>query len=169
MDLKGKLILMVEPHRTSHRQFDQQEVNTASRQYHRNGVHNGISQFDRRTTTTTTAGKNVQTVLDLSAELFKQANTRIGTGRMNKAFEIIRDERTGAKRTGTAWPRVYYATQIATNPVTILMFVNNPKLFDENYLRYMAARLQALLPVGEVPVRLFSRSHRSDKRPGRKH
>jgi len=118
--------------------------------------------------TTATAGKNVQAVMDLSAQLFKQANTRIGTGRLNKAFEIIRDERTGAKRTGTAWPRVYYATQIATNPVTILMFVNNPRLFDENYLRYMANRLQALLPIGEVPVRLFARSHRSQKRPGRK-
>jgi len=112
--------------------------------------------------TTATEGKNVQGVLDLSAELFKQANTRIGTGRLNKAFEIIRDERTGAKRTGTAWPRVYYATQIATNPVTILMFVNNPKLFDENYRRYIASRLQALLRVGEVPVRLCARSHRSD-------
>jgi len=114
--------------------------------------------------TTATEGKNVQSVLDLSAELFKQANTRIGTGRLNKAFEIIRDERTGAKRSGSGWPRVYYATQIATNPVTILMFVNNPKLFDENYLRYMERRLQELLPVGEVPVRLFARSHRSDSR-----
>lgn len=112
--------------------------------------------------TTAIAGKNVQAVLDLSAELFKQATTRIGTGRLNKAFEIIRDERTGAKRTGTAWPRVYYATQIATNPVTILMFVNNPKLFDEGYLRYVANRLGALLPIGEVPIRLFVRSHRSE-------
>jgi GTPase len=118
--------------------------------------------------TTATAGKNIQGVLDLSAELFKQANTRVGTGRLNKAFEIIRDERTGAKRTGTAWPRVYYATQIATNPVTILMFVNNPKLFDDNYLRYMAARLQALLPIGEVPVCLFTRSHRSESHSKKK-
>jgi len=114
--------------------------------------------------TTATAGKNIHAVLDLSAELFKQANTRVGTGRLNKAFEIIRDERTGAKRSATSWPRVYYATQIATNPVTILMFVNNPKLFDENYLRYMARRLQELLPMGEVPVRLFARSHRSESR-----
>ena len=118
--------------------------------------------------TTATEGKNVQGVLDLSAELFKQANTRISTGRLNKAFEIIRDERTGARRSGTAWPRVYYATQVATNPVTILMFVNNPKLFDENFLRYMANRLQALLPIGEVPVRLFARSHRSESRGKRK-
>jgi GTP-binding protein len=112
--------------------------------------------------TTATAGKNIQAVLDLSAELFKQATMRIGTGRLNKAFETIRDERTGAKRSGSTWPRVYYATQIATNPVTILMFVNNPKLFDESYLRYIANRLQTLLPIGEVPIRLFVRSHRSE-------
>ena len=112
--------------------------------------------------TTATAGRNVQAVLDLSAELFKQTTLRISTGRLNKAFETIRNERSGAKRTGTTWPRVYYATQIATNPVTILMFVNNPKLFDEHYLRYVANRLQMLLPIGEVPVRLFVRSHRNE-------
>jgi GTP-binding protein len=118
--------------------------------------------------TTATEGKNVQTALDLSAELFKQATTRISTGRLNKAFETIKNERTGARRRGATWPRIYYATQIATNPVTILMFVNNPKLFDENYLRYIVGRLQTLLPVSEVPIRLFARSHRSEKAPRRR-
>jgi predicted GTPase len=42
------------------------------------------------------------------------------------------------------------------------MFVNNPKLFDENYMRYVANRLGALLPIGEVPIRLFARSHRNE-------
>ena len=118
--------------------------------------------------TTATTGKNVHAVLDLSAELFKQANTRISTGRLNKAFEIIKSERTGARRRGATWPRVYYATQIATNPVSIIMFVNNPKLFDDNYRRYVVGRLQTLLPTSEVPIRLFARSHRSEKPPGRR-
>ncbi|NLH44041.1 MAG: ribosome biogenesis GTPase Der, partial [Planctomycetes bacterium] len=48
--------------------------------------------------TTATVGKNVQSTLDLSAELFKQATTEIGTGRLNKAFEIIRSERSGVRR-----------------------------------------------------------------------
>ncbi len=117
---------------------------------------------------TATAGKNVQSTVDLSAELFKQANTWITTGRLNKACEIIKTERTGARRKTAVWPKVYYATQIAANPVTILMFVNNPKLFDESYLRYIVNRLQALLPVSEVPIRLFARSHKSEKKPGRK-
>jgi GTP-binding protein len=114
--------------------------------------------------TTATAAKNVQSVLDLSAELFKQANTHISTPQLNKAMETIRSERTGARRGVTVWPKVYYATQIAENPVTILMFVNNPKLFETNYMRYVATRLQALLPIQEVPIRLLARPRREAKK-----
>ena len=107
--------------------------------------------------TTATAGKNVQSVLDLSAELFKQANTWITTGRLNRAFEVIRSERAAPQKRGTRWPRVYYVTQIAVNPVTILMFVNDPALFDDNYRRFVAGRLRDLLPIAEVPIRLLAR------------
>lgn len=117
--------------------------------------------------TTATAGKNVQSTLDLSAELFKQATTQIGTGRLNKAFEIIRSERTGARRTAARWPKVYYVTQVATNPVTFLMFVNDPGLFDESYRRYIAGRLRELLPIPEVPIRLLARPKESRRGQGR--
>lgn len=107
--------------------------------------------------TTATQGKNVQTVLDLSAELHKQATTWITTGRLNKAFEIVRDERAAPQKRGMRWPRVYYVTQIAANPVTFLMFVNDPALFDDNYRRFVTGRLRDLLPIAEVPIRLLAR------------
>lgn len=110
--------------------------------------------------TTATESKNVRSVLDLAAELHKQATTKIPTPKLNKAFEIIKTERTGAKRNKAGWPKIYYATQIAVNPVTILMFVNKPQLFEENYKRYIINRLQELLPVPEVPIRLLARAHR---------
>jgi GTP-binding protein len=120
--------------------------------------------------TTASKGKNVQSVLDLAAELFKQATTKISTGRLNKAFESIKLEQPGARKRGTGQPKVYYATQLSINPITILMFVNDPGLFDENYRRYIVNRLQSALPIAEVPVRLLARSRRatgtaaSDKR-----
>ena len=115
--------------------------------------------------TTATEGRNVQSVLDLSAELFKQATTWITTGRLNKAFEIIREERATPQKRGTRWPRIYYVTQIAANPVTILMFVNDPALFDENYRRFVTGRLRDLLPVAEVPIRLLARQKTSRDQP----
>lgn len=117
--------------------------------------------------TTATEAKNVQSVLDLTAEIFKQTTTPIPTAKLNKAFEIIKAESLGAaKRRKSAkagkagWPKIYYATQIAVNPITILMFVNKPQLFDEKFRRFITGRLRGLLPIEEVPIRLLARSHR---------
>ena len=110
--------------------------------------------------TTATEAKNVQSVLDLAAEIFKQTTTWIPTAKLNKAFEAIKAERTGASKSRAGWPKIYYATQIAVNPFTILMFVNKPELFEENYMRFIKGRLQSILPVGEVPIRLLAHSHR---------
>jgi GTP-binding protein len=109
--------------------------------------------------TTATKAKNVQSVLDLAADIFKQTTTWIPTAKLNKAFEIIQTERISGKRKAGR-PKIYYATQIAVNPVTILMFVNKPELFEENYMRFIKGRLQSMLPIGEVPIRLLARRHR---------
>ncbi len=111
--------------------------------------------------TTATEAKNVQSVLDLAAEIFKQTTTWIPTAKLNKAFEIIKQEKIGtAKGKKKGWPKIYYVTQIAVNPVTILMFVNRPELFEENYFRFIINRLRTILPVEEVPIRLLARPHR---------
>jgi GTP-binding protein len=111
--------------------------------------------------TTATQAKNVQSVLDLAAELFKQTTTWIATAKLNKAFEIIKKQQPGAAKISR--PKIYYATQVAVNPVTILMFVNKPQLFEENYRRYIISSLQELLPIAEVPIRLLVRPHRTDE------
>ncbi len=113
--------------------------------------------------TTATEAKNVQSVLDLAAEIFKQATTWIPTPKLNKALAVIKEQQSGAARRGAAVPKIYYATQVATNPITILMFVNRPELFDDNYRRFVVGRLQEMLPIEEVPVRLLARSNRGER------
>ncbi len=111
--------------------------------------------------TTATEARNVQSVLDLAAEIFKQTTTWIPTVKLNKAFEVIKEEKVGGtKGKKKVWPKIYYATQIAVNPVTILMFVNRPELFEENYRRFIINRLRTMLPIEEVPIRLLARPHR---------
>jgi len=110
--------------------------------------------------TTATESKNVQSVLDLAAEIFKQTTTQIPTAKLNKAFEIIKQGKIGAAKRKMGLPKIYYATQIATRPITILMFVNKPELFEENYRRFIIGRLRELLPIQEVPIKLLARPHR---------
>ena len=113
--------------------------------------------------TTANKAKNIKSVLDLTAELFKQATTWIPTPKLNKAFEIIKEEQAGGGSRGR--PKMYYATQVAVNPVTILMFVNKLDLFDENYRRFLLGRLSNLLPIAEVPIRLLARPRREPSPP----
>ncbi len=112
--------------------------------------------------TTATDGKNVQGLLDLAAQIFKQTTTWIGTARLNKAFEIIKQQQGGGVKAARGMPRIYYATQVAVNPVTILMFVNRPALFDDSYAKFIVGKLRELLPMDEVPVRLLVRPRRDE-------
>ena len=60
-------------------------------------------------------------------------------------------------------PKIYYGTQVAVNPPTLLLFVNNPDAIDENYRRYLINRLRDVLPYSEVPIRLLIRHHRDSQ------
>jgi GTP-binding protein len=58
---------------------------------------------------------------------------------------------------------LFYAAQVATQPPTIALVVNDPKLFEGRYERYLMNRLREELPFSEVPIRLlFSKRSRRD-------
>ncbi len=114
--------------------------------------------------TTATEAKNTQSVLDLTTELFKQASTKISTGRLNKAIEIISEERIGGRKKG-GYPKIYYGTQVAVRPISILLFVNKPDLFDEPYQRFVINRLGELTGLQEVPIRLLLRKRGAAREP----
>jgi GTP-binding protein len=79
--------------------------------------------------TTATRSVNVREVLDLAVKIHKQALTWIPTGKLNKALEQIKEPPQRRRYRGR--PKVYYGTQVAVNPITLLLFVNRPGLFGE--------------------------------------
>ncbi len=111
--------------------------------------------------TTAKDAKNVQSVLDLAAELYKQASVKISTGKLNKAIKMLAEERVGGSRKKGGYPKIYYGTQVAANPVSLLLFVNRPELFDETYQRFAIGRLREWLGIEEVPIRLLLRARRT--------
>lgn len=104
--------------------------------------------------TTAKDGRNIQSTLNLAKQLFKQSSQKLPTSKLNKAFEEIGKQRRSGSVKKVGWPKVFYATQIASNPITLLLFVNRVELFDENYQRFIINRLRDMLPVDEVPIRL---------------
>lgn len=113
--------------------------------------------------TTAIQGKNVQSVLNLAMELFKQTSRQIPTAKLNKAVRIISEEKAGGHSRGIV-PKIYYATQVAARPVTLLLFVNRINLFDPAYQRYLVHRFGELLGIEEVPLRLLLRPKDNQKK-----
>jgi GTP-binding protein len=60
-------------------------------------------------------------------------------------------------------PKIYYATQVATEPPTIVLVCNDPKAFANDYQRYLLGVLRDHLSFGEVPIKLYlHKKHRMD-------
>ena len=106
--------------------------------------------------TTAKEGKNVEAVIDLAQHLYKQANTRVTTHKLNTTVRQILEERRPSTPSGRR-ARIYYATQTDVAPPTIVLFVNNPAYLNDSYQRFMINRFRELLPYKEVPIKLVVR------------
>src|ERR1019366_6112666 len=102
-------------------------------------------------------GKNVQSVLDLAQNLFKQAGLRVGTGDLNRVIKQAMLDQSPAVRQNRL-PKVYYATQVSMHPPTIVLFTNGPELFDPTYQRYLIKTLRDHFRFPDVPIKLYLRA-----------
>ncbi|MCA9306211.1 MAG: ribosome biogenesis GTPase Der [Phycisphaerales bacterium] len=89
-------------------------------------------------------------------KLFEQAQQRITTSKMNDMMREILAERGPTSKLGTK-VKILYTTQVRITPPTILLVVNHPDLFTDDYQRYMLNRLRERVPFDEVPIRLIIR------------
>jgi GTP-binding protein len=110
---------------------------------------------------TAQSGRNVQAVLNLAQNLFKQANARVTTGDLNRILRQAITDNTPPLRQNRR-PKIYFATQVATLPPTIVLFTNGPELIDNTYQRYLIKTFRDQLPFHEVPVKLHLRQRRRE-------
>jgi len=105
-------------------------------------------------------GRNVLAALETAESLARQAKLRVGTPEINKALERALTRFKPPVRVRRE-PRIYYGTQTAVNPPTIMLFVNDPRLFSPGFRRFMENRLREELPFKEIPLRLVYKRRRS--------
>lgn len=100
-------------------------------------------------------GENVEPTLDLLFQLREQARTQIPTSRLNEVLQEAR-AKLAPKGPGKI-PKLFYAAQVGVEPLTLLIFVNEPRLFRGQYERYLQNRLREAFECEEVPLRLVFR------------
>ena len=92
-------------------------------------------------------------MIKVCSNLWTQANHRETTGRLNAAIRSILADRGPSSRLGTK-AKIFYVSQIATNPPTIAVVVNKPDLFEGQYEKYLVNQLRELMPFSEVPIKM---------------
>jgi len=101
-------------------------------------------------------GRNVRKLVNLAQNLFKQSRIRVPTAKVNRVVRAaILANQPPLRKNRRA--KLYYATQVSTEPPTIVMKCNDPALFDERWKRYLLGVLHDELPYPEVPIRLYFR------------
>lgn len=102
-------------------------------------------------------GRNIRQLINLTQSIHKQSLTRMGTGRLNRALKMA-VQRNAPPHRRNKRPKIYYATQVAVSPPTIVVKCNEPKIFDEAWKRYLLGFLREVSPFQEVPIRMILRS-----------
>jgi GTP-binding protein len=111
---------------------------------------------------TAKTGKNVQPVLNLAQQLHEQAGARVSTGDLNRVLRQAVEQQAPPMRQNRQ-PKIFYGTQVATLPPTIVLFTNGPELFANTYQRYLIKVFRDHLPFNDVPIKLYLRSkHREE-------
>ena len=98
-------------------------------------------------------GQRVDKVLPLALQVQEERMVKLGTGVFNRILMRAQDEHAPASRTGRIL-RIYYGTQVRSDPPTFILYANEPKLAHFSYLRYLENCIRQEYPFSGTPIRL---------------
>lgn len=109
-------------------------------------------------------GYNVRRSIEVIDAVAAQTRVKLPTGMLNRTLaEATR--RVVAPSRGGKRLRVYYAVQLGVAPITIRMFVNDPKVATKPYTDFMTRALRERFGLEGAPVEILYRA-RSRPEPG---
>jgi len=100
--------------------------------------------------------QRVHRVLELVDYVSEQQNMRIATTDLN---QLLRDAilHNATPQDKGRHLKIFYATQAAVRPPTIILFVNDPELMHFSYLRYLENQLRSAYGFEGTPIKLVMR------------
>jgi len=109
-------------------------------------------------------GLNVRKSIEVIDAVAAQTRVNLPTGMLNRTL-VEATHRVVAPSRGGKRLHVYYAVQIGVAPISIRMFVNEPKVATKQYTDFMTRALRERFGLEGVPVEILYRA-RSRPEPG---
>lgn len=102
-------------------------------------------------------GKRVEKILDLVDHAAQEHQRRVSTAVINEVIEEAVSWHSPPTTRQGKQGKIYYGTQVSSQPPTIVLFVNDPKRFNDNYRRYVESQFRQQLGFKGTPIRIIWR------------
>ncbi|MEB3282804.1 MAG: ribosome biogenesis GTPase Der [Lyngbya sp.] len=102
-------------------------------------------------------GQRVEKIIDLVDQAASEHQRRVSTAVINEVIEEAVSWHSPPTTRQGKQGKIYYGTQVTSQPPTLVLFVNDPKRFNENYRRYMESQFRQQLGFIGTPIRLIWR------------
>ncbi len=101
-------------------------------------------------------GQRVEKILSIVGEVYGHSRHRIATGTLNDVISDAVRSNEPPSYNGKRL-KVYYASQVAVAPPTIVLFVNNSNLLHFSYERYLENVLRKSFDFSGTPIKILTR------------
>ncbi len=101
-------------------------------------------------------GQRVEKILSIVGEVYGHSRHRVATGTLNDVISDAVRSNEPPSYNGKRL-KVYYASQVAVAPPTIVLFVNNSNLLHFSYERYLENVLRKSFDFSGTPIKILTR------------
>ncbi len=104
-------------------------------------------------------GQRVEQVLPTALRVQEERLARLSTSQLNKIIQQAQDEHPAPSHNGRSL-RMYYGTQVRSDPPTFMIYCNDPALGHFTYLRFLENRIRAEYHFIGTPIRIVLKARR---------
>ncbi len=104
-------------------------------------------------------GQRVDQVMPMALKVQEERLARMSTSQINRIMQNAQDKHAPSNATGRSL-RIYYGTQVRSDPPTFLLYCNDPELAHFSYIRYLENSIREEYAFTGTPIRLVFKARR---------
>jgi len=101
-------------------------------------------------------GQRVDRVMPTALQVQEERLVRLSTSQINQIIHRAQDDHPAPSSGGKQF-KMYYGTQVRSDPPTFLIYANDPKLAHFSYVRFLENRVRVEYPFIGTPIRFVFR------------
>jgi GTP-binding protein len=101
-------------------------------------------------------GQRIDQILKTALQVQEERLIRIPTSQLNQILQDAQDLHPAPSHAGRQL-KIFYGTQVRTDPPTFLLYVNDPELAHFTYRRFLENQIRSVHPFLGTPIRISMR------------